>query len=162
MKLMILGHGRHGKDTVAEIIQREMGLKFCSSSWFVAEKIMFPAMRLQYKYADVTDCFNDRVNHREEWYQLIKRYNSPDKTRLTREIFSDYDIYVGMRDNVEFLSSREIPDAIIWVDASKRLSLEQSMHITYDPNCMHLIDNNSDEERLYNNVVKTMYEIVEG
>jgi hypothetical protein len=32
VRLMLLGHGRHGKDTVAEILNRKYGLTFQSSS----------------------------------------------------------------------------------------------------------------------------------
>ena len=32
------------------------------------------------------ECFEDRVNHRSEWFDLITNYNKEDRTRLTKEI----------------------------------------------------------------------------
>lgn len=38
-KILILGHGQHGKDTAAEFLTQEFGLSFISSSWFVMEEV---------------------------------------------------------------------------------------------------------------------------
>ena len=61
------------------------------------------------------------MNHREEWYLMICGYNMEDKARLSKDIISKYDCYVGMRDLEEFNASKDLFDLIIWVDASKRL-----------------------------------------
>ena len=43
-KLLVIGYGRHGKDTVSEILCREMDLNYQSSSEFCAGHVMFPTL----------------------------------------------------------------------------------------------------------------------
>ena len=52
-KLLVIGYGRHGKDTVSEILCREMGLNYQSSSEFCAGHVMFPTLSKKYGYKDV-------------------------------------------------------------------------------------------------------------
>jgi hypothetical protein len=105
MNILILGHARHGKDTVAELIARFTSLYFTSSTQIYNEEFVFDAFSDKYGYETKIACFNDRVNHREEWYNLIKDYNSPDLTAGTRLIFDHSDIQVGIRDKDELEAS---------------------------------------------------------
>jgi hypothetical protein len=149
MKILILGHGEHGKDTVAEIITHctglfgtdFTGLRFESSSRAAAELAVMPALAEKYGYKTVEECFDDRRNHREEWKQLITDYNTPDKSRLCREIIARCDGYVGMRCPEEYAAVKHLFDYVIWVDASKRKPLDPSMGIERDDS-MAVIDNN--------------------
>ena len=43
-KLIIIGHGRHGKDTVCEILRDKYNFKFISSSQYCSEKVIFPIL----------------------------------------------------------------------------------------------------------------------
>ena len=134
MNLLIIGHGRHGKDTVAELLAERLDLKIASSSHFIAEKVTYPALKDLYGYPDVEACFEDRHNHRAEWYNLIRDYNTPDLSRLAREIFAENDVYIGMRNKEELDACNEIRlfDIVVWVDAGDRLPPEptDSMTIT--------------------------------
>jgi dephospho-CoA kinase len=152
-RLFICGHGRHGKDTMAEYLRDTHGYNFISSSLFCAELIVFPALKDVYQYRTVEECYNDRHNHRAEWYNLIAAYSVEDKTRLTREIFNKYDIYVGIRNSEEFLISKHIADISVWVDRSKTLPLEpsDSMNITADM-CDVVIDNNGTLEEFHSRI----------
>jgi len=130
MKLMIIGHGRHGKDTVAEILARRFGLKFTSSSWFCAERLMMSAFKKEagnsfsdkWAYTTVEKCFADRHNHRKFWFDTISAYCGSDLARLTRDILAENDIYVGIRNRREFLQARceALFDYAIWVEAFDR------------------------------------------
>ncbi len=102
MKILIIGHARHGKDTVAEFITELCGLTYESSSVAASRIFLYELMKEKYGYATAIECFNDRVNHRQEWYELITEYNKNDKARLAKAIVFGNDIYVGMRDNEEF------------------------------------------------------------
>lgn len=159
MNIVLIGHARHGKDTVAEILERDYGLTFESSSVFAGKKCVYPTMKKEFGYRTFQECFEDRVNHRKVWYTLIKNYNTPDKTRLGREIFKVNDIYVGIRDREEFeaLVAERIPDVVIWVDAHKRKPPEslESMKLTQDDADI-ILDNNGTEEELVENVHKLM------
>jgi len=147
-KLLVIGHARHGKDTVAQILKDGWDLNFCSSSLAAAEKVIMPKLMKDSfgnPYNSVEDCFADRINHRATWKNLITEYNTPDKTRLAREIMTKNDIYVGMRCNIELGECRVcgLFDAIIWVDASYRKEPEpvSSNTITID-SADYIIDNN--------------------
>lgn len=143
--IYIVGHGRHGKDTVAEILRDSFDFTFTASSWFMAEKVVFPALKEQYGYDTAEQCFNDRRNHRAEWFDLIDKAN-PNGTELSEAIFKHNDIYVGIRNKRELdavkADSRFDP-LIIWVDASERLGPEHSdsMGITVD-DADYIINNN--------------------
>lgn len=120
-KFLIIGSGRHGKDTVAEYLSSKAGLRFASSSYTANSVCVYPILKVKYGYKSEDECFLDRSNHRVEWKNLICDYNKEDKTRLTREILGRNEIYVGMRDDQELRESRNLFDLIIWVDASDRV-----------------------------------------
>lgn len=107
MKLLILGSARHGKDTVAELLKKNFGLPFQSSSLAASELFIYDALKEKYGYQSHEECFADRGNHRSEWYRLIKEYNDKDKTKLARSILSKNDVYVGMRERSEVQACRE-------------------------------------------------------
>ena len=126
MKILILGNGRHGKDTLGELFNQHFGLTFMSSSQASADFFLYNQLKDKYGYTTSEECFEDRVNHREEWYQAICDYNKDNRARLAKDILSRSDCYVGMRDKEEFNEcvKQKLFDIIIWVDASKRLPLE--------------------------------------
>lgn len=151
---LILGYKRHGKDQVAEYLQEISGntLKFCSSSLFVAENLMYPLMKGDYKYSSWQECFEDRVNHRDLWFTTIANYNKDDLTKLAKEILVESDVYVGMR-NIEELEEcrkQNIFTNTFWVDALNRKPPEDkdSCTVYYDPSYMIRIDNNGSLEDL--------------
>jgi hypothetical protein len=152
-KLLILGHGRHGKDTVAELIAEKFGLTFNSSSRAALDAI-WPALDVatEYKYYDKEEAFSDRSNCRELWKELITLYNTPDKASLCKLILSQCDMYVGMRCDLEYEASRELFDHVIWVDASDRYPKEPSMKIKCDHQSMIWVDNNGTLDDLTNEV----------
>jgi len=144
-KILVVGHARHGKDTVAQILKDGWGLNFCSSSYAAAEKVVFPVLSKEYGYTTLEECYADRVNHRSEWKALITEYNAFDKTRLAKEIMSENDIYVGMRCHKELGACVEakIFDHIVWVDASYRKEPEPiSSNTIKKENADYVLDNN--------------------
>ena len=145
MKLLILGHARHGKDTAAEYLRDAHELSFRSSSLFLAQTVVRPALAERgLTYPDLEACYADRVNHRALWRELIEDYNAHDPARLAKAILAVSDCYVGMRTAREYEASRPLFDAVLWIDASAR-SLppegRDSMTIDFDPARMIRIDN---------------------
>jgi hypothetical protein len=143
-KLLIIGHGRHGKDTVGEILRDYHGLNFVSSSWFCAE---FVAERMGYGGANpVATAYADRHNFRDTWAKLITEYNNPDLTRTASEMIAQgYDMYVGMRKRAELEACVEaqIFDKIIWVDRRMHLPPEPASSMELTPrDATHFINNN--------------------
>lgn len=110
--ILILGHGEHGKDTLATALEEHAGMISRASSWHVAEMIA-PVLG----YPSAQAAFDDRRNRRAEWKQFIRDYTMDDPTRLMRELYEQSDIYVGLRDRTEFDAGvREgIFDLIIYV-----------------------------------------------
>jgi hypothetical protein len=41
-RLLLIGHGRHGKDSAGDILRDRYGLRSVSSSEFAAQKAVFP------------------------------------------------------------------------------------------------------------------------
>jgi len=140
-KILVLGHGQHGKDTVSNMISYTYGLKLGGSS-----ELGFKAIkpRLQKLFPNESDeqLFENRRIHRNTWKRLIKEYNTPDPTRLTRDILRVYDGYVGIRDLDEYKATEHLYDIKIWVDRSLHKPNDPSMEIEYDPNEMLLLNNN--------------------
>jgi hypothetical protein len=118
MNILILGHARHGKDTVAEMMAHH-GLTFKGSSEAALEIFLFDVLNDKYGlgYKTREEAFEDRVNHRSKWYAEICDYNSEDQTRLAREIMETSDIYVGLRaaSEIEACMANEVFDLIIGV-----------------------------------------------
>lgn len=146
-KLIICGHARHGKDTVAGIVQKSFGFTFESSSHIAMRCFLRRQLAYYYGlvYSSDQECYLDRVNHREKWFDLIRLYNTPDKSKLAELIFRDNDIYVGIRSVEELDETRRngVFDLAIWVDASNRVPPEPktSNTITED-DCDFSIANN--------------------
>ena len=151
MKILLIGHARHGKDTVSEMLVYLMGLTFRSSSDFVNERAVFPVLAPKYGYQTLDECYQDRVNHRKEWYELLREYNGDDPARLGRELFEEYDIYCGLRHREEFQAMKDesLFDVCIWIDAGKRLPPEslESMTLTKEDADI-VVDNNGSLEDL--------------
>lgn len=139
MKILICGHARHGKDTVARLL----GIKHTSSSMCALDAVIWDAIGSSYH--DKKQCFNDRVNRRAEWFKLTTEYNTPDKTRLARHIFASNDAYVGLRNREELLAVKEagLVDLIIWVDRSEHLPPEGDESCTITPADCDIIFNNN-------------------
>src|SRR5690554_5576742 len=159
MKIMVIGHARHGKDTVCELLKEHYGLSFTSSSMFACELFIYNLLKDTHGYSTIEECFNDRVNHRPVWHQLIKEYQGDDKTLLTKAIFSKHDVYCGNRSREEVRAAVDagLVDCVIWVDASKRLPPEgrNSMSLTKQ-DADYIIDNNGTEEELVKRIVDVM------
>lgn len=131
-KVLIIGHARHGKDTVAEMIRDFTGLSFESSSISAAKIFIYDALKPKYGYSSFDHCYKDRVNHRKEWHDLICEYNKDNKARLAERILSTNDIYVGMRSNEEASEClrRGLFDIVIGVfDPNKALEHKDSFDI---------------------------------
>jgi hypothetical protein len=164
MKLLIIGHGRHGKDTVAEYLNTNFDLAFKSSSVHCAENVVYPALKDKYNYDSVHDCFADRHNHRSEWYDLISDYCKNDLARIGREIFEVSDIYCGLRNKREFhaIKNNGIVDYTIWVDRSDWLETEPKSSMSLEPwMADYIIDNNGTLEQLYRNIYDLYQHLVE-
>ena len=156
-KYIVLGQKRSGKDTFAEILFEAYGITYSSSSEASNRLFLFDILKEKYGYKTLEECFDDRVNHRDEWYKLICEYNSIDKTRLAKDIMKDFDMYVGIRDLEEFQAcvKNNIFDLIIWVDASERVHSENEKFMKITKSMADIIiDNNGTYEDFKERVIR--------
>jgi hypothetical protein len=156
MRLIIVGHARHGKDTVGDLFTKLGGFEWASSSYVAADKVVRPYLKKFYdvEYDTVDECFMDRMHYRAAWYDAITAYNTPDKTKLAQDIFAVNDIYVGLRNKKELWAIRAagMVDHVVWVDALDRLPPEPASSMSIEP-CMadfHIDNNGSLEETEFN------------
>ena len=156
-KLLVIGAARWGKDSLAEILNEEFGYTFESSSQSAANIFLYVLLKDKYDYKTPEECFEDRVNHRQEWYEAICEYNKDDKARLAKGILERSDAYIGMRDReeIEECMRQGIFDLIIWVDASERLPMEDASSFNIDKSCADIIiENNNDYESFKKSVIR--------
>lgn len=154
MNILLIGHRQHGKTDVGHLLAKVLNTTAHDSSRFMCERVIFPALKDKYGYATPQECYDDRGNHRQEWFEMIEAYNDePD--RLTRAILAEGSIYVGMRSRMEFAGSNQHFDFIVWVDASKRVPEEPStsMKLTKE-DADYVLDNNGPFENLPHEIAK--------
>lgn len=156
MKILIIGHGRHGKDTVAEFINKHFNLSFKSSSMACAEIFIYDELKGAYSYKSFAECYHDRSNHRAEWHDMISNYNKDDGARLAKDMMVINDMYVGMRSAREIDACKEqgIFDLIIGVfDPDKPLEEKSSFNIDLWLYSDFIIPNASDLKSLEDRVI---------
>lgn len=149
-RLMVIGYARHGKDTACEYLRDRYGFTFISSSTFVLKKAVRPRLAQEgYTYASIEECQAQREtvpDWRRIWFEAIRDYNTPDLTRLGKELYEQYDIYCGIRRLEEFLAlqAAKVFDVAIWIDASVRLPPEADTSNTLSPNIVdYVVSNNT-------------------
>lgn len=157
-RILIIGHARHGKDTVCEMLRDDYGYSFMSSSWFCAEHVVMPYVAARnHPYPSVVACYEDRANHRGDWHDAIWEYNKPDPARLGKEIWSKYNIYAGLRHSTEWaaLKNEGAYDIAIWVDRSLVLPPEPESSMKLSPwMADYILDNNWDLDHLRRGLAK--------
>lgn len=122
MKLGIIGHGRHGKDEVAERLAKHAGLRYFAGTSAYASGRVYHWLRANYawaaKYPNETVCWNNRHLHRQEWAQVIADINHDDPAQLYRECLTHQDLLTGIRWRNEFeaINAAKLVDAWVWVE----------------------------------------------
>ena len=160
VRLLIIGHGRHGKDSVGDILRDHYGLRSISSSEFAAQKAVFPLV--SDLYPDWRAAYEDRAAQRDLWFHAIRAYNLRPGPMLAEQILEDHDIYTGMRSRDEFERSRAMFDLVVWVDASRRLPPEPggSMELRAS-DADWVVDNNGPPHALPGEVARLAWAISE-
>ncbi|WIC41521.1 hypothetical protein MA9V1_257 [Chryseobacterium phage MA9V-1] len=145
MKLLIIGHAQHGKDTVADIMAAKLGLSATSSSITAINHWIFKNHGERLGFSSPEDMYERRGEMRKFLFDEIVAFCSPNLAALAEVLFEKHDIYVGCRnaDEVKEIQNKGLVDLIIYVDASERKPMEskESCNITKDLADI-IIDNN--------------------
>lgn len=147
-KILVLGHARHGKDTVAERLAERLNISYTPASLIAAELIYdkFPVT-----FNSPEDAYNKRAQYRTVWFDTIAERCERNKTFLADLVFETNLIYAGTRakDELDAIITKYKP-IIIWVDASERCSPEHpdSMQIEYRRGWLRLTNNSTEEDLL--------------
>jgi hypothetical protein len=118
MKISISGDGGCGKDTLALWMKEHTILTYTkSTSAYVKTQMYKHMVSLGRDYDNEEECYNDRVNNREEWATFIDEYNKIDPARLYKDCLKEQDILTGVRRAKEFDAVRDLGviDLCIWV-----------------------------------------------
>lgn len=160
MKILVAGMARHGKDSLCEIVADKFNIPFVSSSHYMLENLVYPTLKEKYGYASQEECYNDRVNHRQEWFDMIENYNREDYSRLAKNILAENDIYCGMRCIKQFNASKHLFDIVIWVDAEERLGItEDESSMTISKDCADIIITNNGTLEEFEQKVFNVFEL---
>lgn len=162
MKILVIGHSRNGKDHAAEYLRDNFGITYKGSSELCSEIFIFDELKNKYDYKNPDECFQDRVNHRKEWYDLICDYNSNDPTKLAEQIFDKCHLYCGMRskDEVDACKDKWSDLLVIYIDRSEVLPPESVESCTITRNQADVVISNNGNiiefedklRRLFNNL----------
>lgn len=131
-KVLVLGHGRHGKDSLGNALYNHYGLKFRGSSEVAAAEVIYPMMKNFYDSPE--EAFDRRHENRELWAACIRDYNRNDKTKLARLVCEDGHGYTGLRDiaEVEACINEGIFTHIIWVTRYDIPEDDPTLTFSYD------------------------------
>src|SRR5699024_11847273 len=85
-------------------------------------------------------------------------YNTPDKSRLVKEILKEHDIYCGLRSIDELKASKNLFDLVVWIDAEERLGVTESSKSMTIPKSEAdiVITNNGTKEEIERKVKKVL------
>ena len=146
MRVMVIGHGRAGKDTCCEILSELTGLKNAgTTSSYLAE---FVAHKLGVSPEEAYSTRHESVAMRQLWYETGNEIREKDPLVLIKMAYAVGDITGGVRDLAEILYDKEegLSDLIIWVE---RASVPTDPTLKIPRSEAHvIIDNNGPIEEL--------------
>ena len=111
--IAIIGHGGHGKSTLADIIAKEHEISWIDTS--LAAFNLFIWKQLKGVYKTKKDCLLDRVNNRQLWFDMISEFCKDDPSALITHIDKYFNMVVGIRSRREFDASKHLFHLVIGV-----------------------------------------------
>lgn len=125
--VVLLGASGCGKDFIAEHWWNKYGITYGGSSWEACKLGVRDQLAGMYglKYESDLACFNDRHNHRDEWFRLIALRAHYEPLWLASRIFAKSNVYVGLRSRAEYEAiAKAFNPIFVWVHAGLRVPLE--------------------------------------
>lgn len=145
MKILVVGHAQHGKDTVCEEIARATGLVNAGTTSvylarFVAER---DGVDEATAYANRRRSEADRMR----WRQIGDEIRRDDPAKLVRMAFAAGDVSGGCRGlpEIQAVRKEQLADLIIWVEAGLRRSDDVTMEFGPEYADIVLLNNGDNE-----------------
>jgi hypothetical protein len=144
-RLAIVGHGRAGKDTMADWLAAHTPLRHPGSTsvyllkhyvaWkydLTVEEALAPELAGLCAYE-----YGRRHARRMEWYDLGVRLRDANPGILLREALAAGDLLVGLRDTREVdLARAELTDLVVWVDNPR---VPPDPTVNFGPEVAHIV-----------------------
>lgn len=132
-KLAIVGFGRSGKDTAAEVIAAHSNLKYDGRTGSTSGVIL-SRMLTNPRYAGLSreEVYSRRLVDRELWYEVGREIcnHEDDAAGLVKECLRTGNIVVGIRSAEELKACRQerLFDSVIWIDGGSRVPVDTTVH----------------------------------
>jgi hypothetical protein len=136
-RLLVVGHGRAGKDTALEHLALITGLKNAGTTSLYLAKYVAEALGVPKELA-----YAERHQNREIWKRIGDEIRQDDPTKLIREALAVGPLTGGVRDIAEVAAARAegLFDLIVWVQ-NDRVPPDPTVTFT-ERECDVVIQNN--------------------
>ena len=137
MRILLVGHGRAGKDVGGEYLEKITGLKFAGTTSLYLKK--YVAQRLGRSEEDV---YATRHDDREMWKAIGDEIRQNNPGMLLEEALAVGPITGGIRDIREIVHARDknIVDLIVWIE-NDRVAVDPT--VTFSPREADIIIQNN-------------------
>lgn len=155
-RILVVGFGRAGKDTAAEMLEKITRIPYAGSTSWAAKELVARRLRLHPQVA-----WETRHQRREEWKKICDDIRRHDPTKLIRMALETVNeekssgltagwsgIVAGCRDRVELIAAKneKIFDHIIWI---ARPGIPQDPTVTFSAmDCQDIIFNDGSLDKL--------------
>ncbi|MDE2438782.1 MAG: hypothetical protein KGN01_05330 [Patescibacteria group bacterium] len=158
-RILIVGHGRSGKDESALYLGRRLGLRYTGSTSLAVRPLLAHAIYGKNDLLTQEHCYAHRHEDREYWYEYCNLLRRIDPLMLIKLCLSFSDILVGTRSFEELNNAVKVqrPTHILWLERS--VPIDPTLEFRYDDLLQYArmanvirVDNTGSIEELYNNL----------
>ena len=111
--ILVVGHGRVGKDTACAYLAKITTLRFAGTTSLYLAKYVAARLGLSEQEA-----YRTRHQNRNLWHRVGKEVRKKDPGLLLRESLANAEIVGGIRDREEMAVCRQehLVDLVVWID----------------------------------------------
>lgn len=116
-RLMILGHGRSGKDTIAQMFANALGYHYGGSTSLGVKPIITYSITQSLDPVVNDQCYDDRHTYRQYWFDACNMLRRIDPLIIIKCQLAIGDFMLGNRSKEEFINGLDYwrPTSVIWM-----------------------------------------------